>query len=125
MISIEKNEIQFNHNTSQWRRALIVGPGFLLALIITGLLLTEWIRIGFIGSPKEIEKYYFGSEAMISHGGWKYGSATKYAWSAFGEGIFAGTMGLLFIYGYLRSSKKIIAIGYAGIALLLGFLWFA
>jgi hypothetical protein len=124
LISAIKDEIRITPRASQWRRAFIVGPGFLLALIIMGLSIAEWIRIGVIANPQEIEKYYFGSEAMMGHGGWKYVSASAYTWSVFGEGLFAGMIGAAFIYGFLRYSKKAIVIAYFGLALLVAYLRF-
>jgi hypothetical protein len=39
------------------------------------ILFYEFYQIGVVADPTEIAKYYFGGEAMINHGGWKYHSS--------------------------------------------------
>jgi hypothetical protein len=80
---------------------------------ISGIILFEWIRIVLIKDPNEIGKYYFGSEAMAAHGGWRYSSAVTYAWSAFAEGFFLLLVSVLTLWHSLQAKKKETAIGCA------------
>jgi hypothetical protein len=89
------------------------------AFFIGGIFLFEWLRIGIIADPNEISKYYFGSEAMMDHGGWRYSSASIYAWSAFAEGMFLIIFSTFTFWSSIQSKGKKTAIGCALI-----FLWF-
>ncbi len=62
--------------------------GLVLSGSISLLLIAEFIRIKIIANPQVIAGYYFGSEAMMDHGGWTYRSASLYAWSALSKGLF-------------------------------------
>lgn len=84
-----------------------------------GILLFEWLRIGVIADPKIISRYYFGSEAMVGHGGWQYASASAYAWSALIEGIIILGVSCFTFWVALQSKGRSAVIGCAII-----FLWF-
>jgi len=79
-------------------------------------LIAEFIRIKIIANPQVIAGYYFGSEAMMDHGGWTYRSASLYAWSAPAEGLFIFGLGLLFLFGMTRKKTKYLVIAYLSLA---------
>jgi hypothetical protein len=87
--------------------------GTILSLLAGVAILYEWIRIGIIANPEEIKKYYFGSEAMIAHGGWMYKSASIYAWSAFAEGIIIFVVMANFIISLIKKLRWGIYLGYS------------
>ena len=84
---------------------------------VGGIILIEWIRIGLIRNPNEISKYYFGSEAMVTHGGWRYTTASAYGWSTFVEGMLLCFISLFTFWASLQSKGKQTAIGCVLIAL--------
>jgi hypothetical protein len=84
-----------------------------LCVLVSLLSLDEWVRIGVTADPALVESYHFGGEAMVAHGGWRYRSASLYAWSAFGEGLFALGIGALLVISALRRSKRGMVIGIA------------
>ena len=76
-----------------------------------GLIFSEWVRIGVIADPKVIAGYYFGGEAMMAHGGWRYASAATYATAALIEGTSLIALGIITFIAALKSKGKITAIG--------------
>src|SRR4030042_2179031 len=60
----------------------------------------EFYQIGIVADPPEIEKYYFGSEAMIAHGGWKYASASVYSFSSFVGAFLCLLAATVFLIAY-------------------------
>lgn len=70
------------------------------------LILFEWFKIGVVADPQEIGKYYFGSEAMVGHGGWKYKSSENYALSAFYEGIVFTLLASWAGWALIKTKKK-------------------
>ena len=98
--------------------------GAALTFFVGIIILNEWFRIGVIADPKEIGGYYFGSEAMMSHGGWKYQSASIYAWTCFFEGIlYIGATGL-FAHSSIRNKYRRIYFAYAFLILFLAYDWY-
>jgi hypothetical protein len=88
--------------SDRFRDVLTAGPGILVCLVGASVLFWEWFRIWAVADPKEIASYFFGSESMVAHGGWKYRSAATYAWSSFVE----GTLGLLPIVMFVRAVQQ-------------------
>jgi len=83
----------------------------LIFCLISGIILFEWFRIGVIRNPNEISKYYFGSESMTAHGGWRYSSAAAYAWSAFVEGFLLCLASIFTLWSSLQAKGKQTAVG--------------
>jgi len=77
-------------------------PISFILYFFSSLFFYEFYRIGIVAEPLEIGKYYFGGEAMIVHGGWKYASASAYSFSAF----VGGFLYLLAATGFLIAYKK-------------------
>ncbi len=97
-----------NKKISKWA----VFPGLLLSLIIALLFLSEWINIGVIANPETIDKYYFGSDAMVGKY-WYYESAIIYALTALVQGIISAGITSLFVFSLIRNSKKLLVISYS------------
>ena len=83
-------------------RLCVALPGILVCLLWASIMFWEWFRIWAVADPQEIAGYYFGSESMTAHGGWKYRSAAVYAWSCLAE----GTVGLLPIIMFMRAVRQ-------------------
>ena len=89
-----------------------VFPGLLVTLLITVLLLSEWVKIGVIADPETIDAYYFGSDSMVGKY-WYYESARTYALSALVQGLISFGITSLFLFSLFRSSKKLLVISYS------------
>ena len=83
----------------------------LLSCFVGGLFLSEWVIIGIIADPKVIEKYSFGGEAMMDHGGWYYASALTYAWTSLMTGIGLFVLGVFTFIASIKSKGRNTAIG--------------
>lgn len=60
-------------------------------------MLHEWWLVGVVADPREIARYHFGSEAMMTHGGPEYRSAHAYASSSLitGMGFVLASLGFV------------------------------
>ena len=76
---------------------------FLVFLCVFGGI--EFWKISVIQDPDFIEKYQFGSEAMILHGGEKYISPEKYSQSVLVLFVFS-IIGLIVSTAVLAKSKQ-------------------
>jgi hypothetical protein len=92
------------------------GPGLLIAGALAAASLTEWVRIGVVADPEVIKAYYFGSEAMVAHGGWTYRSAATYATTALAEGVVGLGVVALFAVGFTRPGRRLTALAYGVLA---------
>ena len=99
--------------------------GITITLFIALLVLWEWARIAIISDPKEIAGYYFGSEAMIVHGGWKYQSASTYAWVCFAEGLFYICASATFLHSTVKKYSCRIYLIYAVLLIFVAYSWFS
>lgn len=91
---------------------LFSAPGLLLGILLSLLFLHEWITIGIIADPETVQKYHFGSEAMVGHGGWFYKSAELYARSAMIQGFVSIAIVAVFIRSIVLGSAKTAVAGY-------------
>ena len=98
----------FNRN-ARW----LAVPGLFVVLLFAAAILNEWYTIGVEADPATIESYYFGSEAMIGHGGDHYRSAQAYASRSLTAGLAALTVAAVFAFGLARRSGAAVAVGYA------------
>jgi len=83
--------------------------GFIL-YFLSIVLFHEFYRIGIVADPYEIQRYYFGGEGMIGHGGWKYVSAGAYSFSTVVGAflyLFAATG---FLIAYIKRSKLLVGL---------------
>jgi hypothetical protein len=94
--------------------------GVLAGALIASLFISEFLLIVVIANPKTVAAYHFGSEAMRSHGGWRYATAGIYAWSSLFEAILLLSVAALFAVAARRRSIRSTVIGYAT-----GMRWFA
>jgi hypothetical protein len=85
------------------------------------ILFYEFYRIGVVADPTEIAKYYFGGEAMINHGGWKYHSSGLYSLSALVDAFLLLLAATGFLIAYKERSRLFIgiAVGILGITYLI------
>jgi hypothetical protein len=84
---------------------LIILPiGFIL-YFLSIVFFHEFYRIGIVADPHEIERYYFGGEAMIGHGGWKYASASAYSISTLVGAFLYFLAATGFLIAYKKRSK--------------------
>lgn len=110
--------------TSHFFSKILGWLGAVLTLFFAILILSEWFQIGVIADPKEIGEYYFGSETMISHGGWKYQSASVYAWTCFIEGLVYICVTALLVHSTLRNKYRRIYFVYAIWLILVVYNWY-
>ncbi len=87
-----------------WR--LAASPGLFLLALLTFIAWYEWYRIGVVADPDVIAGYYFGSEAMIGHGGKHYASAAMYARSALFSGFFLTPVLAAFLVAEIKGERK-------------------
>jgi hypothetical protein len=83
--------------------------GFIL-YFLSIVLFHEFYRIGIVADPYEIQRYYFGDEGMIGHGGWKFVSAAAYSFSTVVGAflyLFAATG---FLIAYIKRSKLLVGL---------------
>ena len=74
------------------------------------VLFYEFYRIGIVADPHEIKRYYFGSEAMISHRGWKYASAGAYSFSTLVGAFLYFLAATGFLMAYIKRSKLFVGL---------------
>jgi hypothetical protein len=86
--------------------------GIVLTVMFSILLISEFVRIGIIGDPAEINRYFFGSETMMDHGGWKYKSSSIYAWTSLVEGLLVLSISSIFIMAVVQNKKSFVNIGF-------------
>lgn len=89
----------------RFRDVLAAGPGIILCLLGASVFFGEWYRIGVVADPREIAGYFFGSESMAAHGGWKYRTASIYAWSSLAAGVL-GLLPIILFVGVVRSGER-------------------
>lgn len=95
------------------RVRLLGGYGVVvLAALFAIMMLSEWWPIVVRHDLVRIADYHFGSESMMAHGGWKYASASLYAWTAFAEAALALVIGGAFSVAILRRSRLALACGW-------------
>jgi Co/Zn/Cd efflux system component len=94
--------------------------GAVVSALVSVLVMSEFIIIGMIADPNTVAGYYFGSETMLFHGGWKYQSSSVYAWTAFVEGIFLWAVTTLLVWSARKRSLKGVITGY-----LMVLVWYA
>jgi hypothetical protein len=70
----------------------------------------EFYRIAIVANPREIEKYYFGGVAIISHGGWKYASVNAYSFSTFVGAFLYLLAGTGFLIAYKKRSRLFVGL---------------
>ncbi len=97
-----------------------------VAVLFAVTMLSEWSTIIVTRSSAHIASYDFGSESMMSHGGWRYSNPEVYAWTAFAEAVVAvATIPALWMIIVRRSRRAVFAlvficVAYVGAALVLG-----
>ena len=82
------------------RNFILYMPAALVLSLFIVFGIEEFLVIGVIADPEEIQRYNFGTEAMIAHGGDKYRSSNSYALASLVIGLLGitGVMGsLLFL----------------------------
>jgi hypothetical protein len=62
--------------------------------------------------PAVISRYYFGSEAMMSHGGWQYKTSSIYAWTSLAEGLLVLSISSLFVMATAQNKKRFVNAGF-------------
>ena len=99
-----------SRRTSFWA----VAPGFVFAVFLDFMSLSEWFRVGVIADPAVVGGYYFGSEAMLDpdKGGWIYATAELYATTALISGLISSAITAIFIMAVLKRSANITLIAY-------------
>jgi hypothetical protein len=85
-------------------------PISFILYFFSSILFYEFYRIGIVADPKEIGMYYFGGEAMIGHGGWKYASAGAYSLSTFVGAILYLLAATGFLVAYKKRSKLFVGL---------------
>ncbi|MCU7843057.1 MAG: hypothetical protein KZQ93_04375 [Candidatus Thiodiazotropha sp. (ex Monitilora ramsayi)] len=75
--------------SSKIKELLLYLPGVLALLLFVEYGIGDYWVIGVVADPEEIERYNFGAEAMIAHGGDKYRSSSAYATSSLVTGLLA------------------------------------
>ena len=98
-----------------WKSLYISAPGLIVTGLMAWIYFSEWYRVGIEAHPGTLNGYYFGSEAMIGHGGWIYESATLYAKASLIQGLVTGVISLVFLVALWR---KYISVGWLGHILL-------
>lgn len=89
---------------------LVILPiGFILYFLAI-VLFHEFYRIGIVADPHEIQRYYFGGEGMIGHGGWKYVSAGAYSFSTVVGAFLYLLAATGFLIAYIKRSKLIVVL---------------
>ncbi len=86
------------------KKLLCYVPGILALMLFVVYGLGDYWDIGVVADPEEIERYNFGAEAMIAHGGEKYRSASTYAAASLAVGVLS-TVGLVASLFFLFSSS--------------------
>jgi hypothetical protein len=86
-------------------------PISFILYVFASLFFHEFYRIGIVADPYEIQKYYFGGEGMIGHGGWKYASAGAYSFSTLVGAFLYLLAATGFLIGYIKRSKLFIGLG--------------
>ena len=86
--------------------------GTILTIIISLLFISEFVRIGIMRDPAVISRYYFGSEAMMSHGGWQYKTSSIYAWTSLAEGLLVLSISSLFVMATAQNKKRFVNAGF-------------
>ena len=71
--------LQRRANAEWTRRAAFAA--FALALLPFVVILLDALYVGVLASPEVVAEFHFGSESMISHGGWGYQSRGHYGLS--------------------------------------------
>ncbi|HSB16894.1 MAG TPA: hypothetical protein VLE22_20750 [Bryobacteraceae bacterium] len=104
-----------------WR--LTAAPDLLLLALLVAIMWHEWYTIGVVGDPDVVKGYYFGSEAMIAHGGRHYASAETYAHSALISGLLFTPVLLAFIAAEARGNKMFTLVSYGILCLAVGIHW--
>ncbi len=71
------------YKSRRWRWAILISTvaGAVLCAVGALVCLWEFVVIGLVANPRTIASYYFGSEAMLAHGGWHYTSARTDVWT--------------------------------------------
>lgn len=108
-----------NSSVMHWFRnpLLLALPGTLVALLMSYLFLQQWYQVAVIADPVVLRAYHFGTEAMVSHGGWRYHSAATYATSCLLSAILLlGVVGL-FIVAWKKRSWRLALGCYLGLGL--------
>ena len=90
----------------------IAVPGLFAVLLLTAISLSEWYAVGVEADPAVIERYHFGSEAMLGHGGEAYRSPEAYARNALTRGLVTIGIASVFIVAMVRKSGLTVIAGY-------------
>lgn len=85
-------------------------PISFILYFLSFLFFDEFYRIAIVADPHETEKYYFGGEAMIGHGGWKYASASAYSFSNFVGGFLYLLAATAFLIAYKKRSRLFVGL---------------
>jgi hypothetical protein len=80
--------------------------------------LSETIWLQFFAPNEAIESYKFGSDAMVSHGGWPYTSKFAYVAHGLFVGVVAAAAAAALAFSVFRRSR-LSFLGYAAVALIL------
>ncbi len=87
--------------------------------MLAALVLREWLLVAVIAEPDVIRGYYFGSEAMIAHGGWHYRSAETYAAKSLATGAVALLVSGILLFAMWKRNP--VALGFGYLLLIVGF----
>ena len=88
--------------------------GVLLAVGATAFLLlyaSEWWQVGVVRQPSVLASYSFGSEAMLSHGGWHYRTAATYSGVCLAEALWFALALALLGGSLFKSSIRLLKLG--------------
>lgn len=92
-------------------------PGLLLALASGTVSFRQWYLVGIQADPTVVAEYRFGSEGMLTHGGWHFATAELYAAIALIEGFAALAIVAAFTLAILKRSPRIMIAAYALLAI--------
>jgi hypothetical protein len=85
-------------------------PVAFILYFLSSVFFHEFYRIGIVADPHEIERYCFGGEGMIGHGGWKYVSAGTYSFSTLVGAFLYLSAATSFLIAYIKRSKLFVGL---------------
>ena len=101
MVALGVTKVSMKISSKVKNHIFFIPAALILSIFIVYGIGDFWV-IGVIANPAEIERYNFGAEAMISHGGDKYRSSFAYALAS----LVIGLIGILGFVGSLCLLSK-------------------
>jgi hypothetical protein len=111
---------------TSFSRVAVAAAVMIVAALFAIMTITEWWPIIVTRNAERVAAYYFGSESMMAHGGWRYSNPNVYAWTCLSEAFAAvATLPPLWMAIVRRSRKAVYALAficalYVGCTVVLG-----